>query len=489
METSPSDPTAAASATDESTPLERAPDESAEDSGASDVTKKEADPSELPERRSRLPLLLFLLTVLSFATFYVYRYTGKADPEKALVDARAALKEKDWKRFQTAMTVLMHDPQSQLYYHLLAGKALAAQGQREQALAELGNCREEGGAIEIEAMCEVANMMMKEGEQAGAVQLLREAIKIDDQVLVPHQMLVQIYNDWGARGLEQEEAEKWAELAPDDYTPHAWLAQQAYDLDDYTRAVEYYNAALERSSPPEIETHLKSRLAACLVKLSKPNEAEKILDEIQDSKGDGVERVLTLAEVRLLQGEDAMALEIVDRLSQELDKETHSAAFIEALNLKLRILQAQSRPERALEVAKQLIALDKENHAAYIQLGQIYRRLGKTEEAEAAGAEGERLRNLRLRFAELHEVAASQVLDPAPRYELARTALALNRIDLAEMWMAAAKQLDPRGLKRPADLEIPVAETPDSQADSPTLGKNPAGMSLDLDFELPKSKK
>jgi tetratricopeptide (TPR) repeat protein len=484
MESSPSDRPAETSALEGD-----APDESTSAESGQEPDSQNSSPAESespPEKRSRLPLLLFLLTVLSLTTFYVYRYSGgRPDPAKALIEAKAALQEKDWKRFESAMEVLFNHPPSQRQYYLLVGKALAARGEPERAFAAWEYCRGEGGAIEIEAFCEAANLLMKHGEQIGAVQTLRQAIDINDEVLLPHQLLVQIYSSWGARGLEQQEAEKWAELAPDDFTPHAWLAQQAYDLDDYQRAIEYYRAALERTVPSEIETHLKSRVASCLVKLLKPDEAEKILDEIAEKKEGGAERVLTLAEIRLLQGEDAVALDLVDRLSEELDKDEQRELVTDALNLKLRILQAQTRPERALETAKQLIDLDSLNYSAYLQLGQIYRRLGKTEEAEAAGREGERLRNLRLHFAELHEKAAEHVVDPAPRYELARTALELKRPDLAQMWMEAARALDPKGLERPSDLKLPAV--PDETATQ--RPQVPSGSPLNLEFEMPKSKK
>lgn len=444
----------------------------------------EEDTSKEP---SRLPLLLFVLAILSLATIFVYRHTRKPDPTQALAAAEAAVDAQDWKKFEDAMTILMGNEEYASHRVLLAGKALARQGKAEEAMEQLQRLEGHGGPLEAQALCEAGRILMKAGDEVAATGLLKESIQMDETYLLPRKLLVEIYNHWGAQSLEEKQCEKWAELDPDDCAPHVLMGQQAEELGNDQLAMKHFREALKRPMPLDQKHYVQTHLASCLSTQLMIEEAEEVLAEVPDGPKAFV-RNIVLANIRLQQGEDAEALVLIDRILPEMG-EFDDVVRIDALTIRLRILQAQNRTQRALETARKLIEIDPMNFNARLQMGQILRRLGQEEAAEKEIKEGERIRALRLRFSELHEVAAERPLDPMVRYDLVRHALALGRNDLAGMWMDAARQLDPTGKRRPADLEMPApppkpSEKMPSKEDGPPAKKKPDL----LDLELPRSK-
>src|SRR5690606_20702457 len=93
---------------------------------------------------------------------------------------------------------------------------------------------------------------------------------------------------------------------------------------------------------------------------------------------------------------------------------------------------------------------------------------GEDAAAAAERAKSDELKEIRQRFAKLHEKAFAEPYNAAVRRELAATALQMGRQDLAQVWQAAAAAIEdvtgekPAAGKKPAD-EPPAAEKPDNE--------------------------
>jgi hypothetical protein len=78
---------------------------------------------------------------------------------------------------------------------------------------------------------------------------------------------------------------------------------------------------------------------------------------------------------------------------------------------------------------------------AHFKLAQAYSQTGKEELAKAEQETTERIRLLRLEFAQLHQTAWDRPRDAQVRLRLAELARELDRPDLADVWLKSADSL------------------------------------------------
>lgn len=374
------------------------------------------------------------------------------------------------RRFATAIRLIDSHAEEPLLYASLGFRSLALEpeasilnahfalrgGRPTQALHELEaawDCPRTHWRALVMSGAAYSNL----GRLKEATAAWETALKDDDQTEL-HRGLAAAYFDLGAIGATQHHLERWIEQAPGDPRPHRMLAKIYRDFERLVEAAEHYeivlrmvaqNPALERFVPdvPEILVEW----ASCLAHLGKYDKALEAL-----STSEPTAEVLAIrAECYFAEGESDKAAEAVrGALAQ-------APSFQPALLLQIDLALDQGRTDEALDFAQRAVAAYPTDSLSRQRLGQVYQRLGKSEEAEAELKKMDELKELRLWFTELHERAAEKPYDADVRYELGQVAEQLTWGELAADWYNAALKIDPDHQKAHDALEALYQETSD----------------------------
>jgi len=255
-----------------------------------------------------------------------------------------------------------------------------------------------------------------------------------------HRGLAAAYFDLGAMGPSQHHLERWIELSPNDPRPHRMMATIYKDFTRLPQASEHYRTTLRLIAddprlaqfvPDLPQVHLE--LATCLADQGEFNEALEVLSDSESTA-----EVLTVrAECHFAEGQ-----------YDEADEEVRGAleqvpGYLPALLLAADVALDQQQVEEALQFAQRAVSTYPKDSSARQRLGLVYQRLGRLQEAEAELRKMELLRELRLRFTDLHARAGASPNDADVRYELGLVAHELALDDLALEWFSAALSIDP----------------------------------------------
>ena len=285
------------------------------------------------------------------------------------------------------------------------------------------------------------------------------ALKEED-VTELHRGLAAAYFDLGAIGPTQYHLARWIEMSPGDPRPHRMMAKIYRDFERLVEAAEHYeivlrsvaqNPALERFVPDVPEVLVE--WATCLAHLGKYDQALEAL-----STSEPTAEVLAIrAECYFAEGEHDRAAEAArGALAQ-------APNYLPALLLQTDLALDQRRTEEALDFAQRAVASYPTDSLSRQRLGQVYQRLGRTEEAAAELQKMDELKELRLWFTELHERAAEKPYDADVRYELGQVAEQLAWGELAADWYNAALKIDPDHQKAHDALEALYRQVSDEE--------------------------
>ena len=255
-----------------------------------------------------------------------------------------------------------------------------------------------------------------------------------------HRGLAAAYFDLGAMGSAQHHLERWIELSPNDPRPHRMMATIYKDFTRLPQATEHFQTVLRLiADDPRLAQfvpdlpQMRLELATCLADQGEFGAALEAL-----SNSEPTAEVLTVrAECHFAEGQ-----------FDEADEEVRSAReqapnYLPALLLSADLALDQQRVEEALDVAERAVAVYPKDSSARQRLGLVYQRLGRSQEAAAELRKMEMLRELRLRFSDLHARAGENPADADVRYELGRVAHELALDELALEWFNAALSIDP----------------------------------------------
>jgi tetratricopeptide (TPR) repeat protein len=270
------------------------------------------------------------------------------------------------------------------------------------------------------------------GRPDDARRALYEAIRLDPDDVDALRWLASACYDLGLMSEALPHLQKLSQLAPDDPRPHRLTGLIQKDLENYTEAVAAYRESLRRGPRQPDADHVRAELAECLIKNLRPDEALEALAPAEDTPV-----VLTLrAEAESLQGQTQTARELLSRVLEM--SPNHSPALMLLGTMELDA----GRFNESVQLLERAAATEATDFEVHHKLAQAYRLAGRTTDAERESKRADELRELRVRFADLHERAMKAPQDAQVRFELGTVALTLGRPELAIMWFEAAVSID-----------------------------------------------
>jgi tetratricopeptide (TPR) repeat protein len=217
----------------------------------------------------------------------------------------------------------------------------------------------------------------------------------------------------------------------------------------YDQARQAYEQSL-KLDPDQPQVRLE--LATALVKLGQLDEAERQL-ELCQGRTVTAEHAELLAHCRLARGDALGCRATLDMAIAEAPK--HAGL----LALRARLELQEGRTAEALIWLNRTLDADPYNWEANDQRGLALRRLGRTEEAEAAVARARELRDTNAELLRLRADAARHPSDAEIRYRIGTLCARLGNTGGAASWYVAALACDPShaGARRALEAVVPSA--------------------------------
>jgi tetratricopeptide (TPR) repeat protein len=215
-------------------------------------------------------------------------------------------------------------------------------------------------------------------------------------------------------------------------------------MEAYDKAIVEYREALRRDPDMPERDEVLLELAECLHGAWRHEELAETIRQCPRSA-----RTLTmLAESRFRQNDSDHAQKLVEQaLSLAPDD-------LEALLLKGTMELASGGVANAAEALQRAVEKHPYDFRARNKLAQAYARLDQADLANEQAEESLRLRELRVRFTDLHMEASADIGDADLRYQLGETAMELGRPDLAMSWFALAVGMDPNHVRAREALQL-----------------------------------
>lgn len=290
----------------------------------------------------------------------------------------------------------------------------------------------------------IGRLLYQEGRFRDAIAPLKRASELDPKLEPPHAQLGFCYFQLGDFESSKREFQAALDLSPDDGVAKLFLARSDLETQDLKSAVklleqlneaEPNNAevlfslgwaysdlavstlgAIQKADPnsylidvlqgkyaevkqayAEAAEHYKRAIA------KSPNQPDLVYDYAHALWASGdfpgalkeYRHVLELNPGDYRASWEAARVAILDDPAEALRLANQSLEIrpdtAEALTIRGRALLALGKPSQAIDDLKRAAALDQNNSANYLQLARAYRQLGKTDDAQAATAEYERL--------------------------------------------------------------------------------------------------
>jgi tetratricopeptide (TPR) repeat protein len=353
----------------------------------------------------------------------------EVSPREPFQEAMEAFQDGNLTRLAEITDELRDVPRYEAHWHLLQGILLLRSNQPEEALQQLGLANQHPDTRAL-AFTLAGEIFYKVGNFRAAEAILREAIGFEPQQADAHRWLAATYYDIGAMNDAIAHLEIVSELDPADARPKRLSGLILKDFEKYSDAVSAYEESLRRN-PNQQDVLVE--LAECLVKL---RELERALEVLRDCEPS--------AEVWTLAAECEYSLDNQQAARRHLERVFElDPVPLEAFQLRATMALDSSDAQHAEEVLEQAVSLYPKDFGLRFKLAQAYRRLGKEAEADEQLEQSEELRELRRRFADLHDRAIQEPLDAEVRYELGVVARKLDMMELAESWFRASFALDP----------------------------------------------
>lgn len=406
---------------------------------------------EGPARRK--PLLLGLLLgvcVCALGALWIgLTFSRSIAPQERFERALAAFENGDFAELDAQARALRGVDGYQDHVHLLDGMILLRADRLSAALDEFQQAWH-NPEVRDTALTLGGEALYRLGRLGDARGVLTSAVSFDSDRVDAYRWLAATEYDLGAMDDALANLQKVSELAPDDPRPYRLRGLILKDYEEFAQAVEAYRECLERNPDAETAQTVRSELADSLIALHRYDEALGVLAECAETPDTWAAR----AECELALGRPARARQLVERTLEA--QPDHAAALMLAGDLALE----DGRYDEALRMLLKARDAAPYDYVVRTKLAQVYRLQGDMERADEELAEMQRLRELRLRFARLHEQAMVDDSDAELRYELGLVAMQLGRTDLARSWFRVVLGIDPNHTRaREALAKLPPAST------------------------------
>jgi tetratricopeptide (TPR) repeat protein len=277
---------------------------------------------------------------------------------------------------------------------------------------------------------------IKPGE---AERLLRDFVLAErPDNLVAYQGLAAIYYDQGAWALAVLHLLRWAELDPRDGRPHRLAGLTYRDMDHFGLAIPCYREALRRDLKEQVVQEVKEELAECLVKQSLYREAWQALKDCGPRAEEAPALIALRGDCLLGLGKPADAVALLDRALQRHPQST------DLLRVRGKLAVALEKPMEAANLFGRLLEHDPQDIGSRYQLGLVYERLGRRDEAAKHLKTVEEIKHGLLELTQLIQQAGEKPWDAAHQQRLAKMCEQLGRPDLARRWVRAQQRSEAR---------------------------------------------
>lgn len=333
---------------------------------------------------------------------------------------------------QYSMLPLLRNPGYEAHVSLLQGKLLALE-RRWEGVPDAVELAFQHAETEGRALVMKGEALYWMGELREAGDTWTKLLEIDPDNVDAHRWLGVAYYDLGVTPQAIDHLEAAAKLAPDDPRPHRMIGIAWQDVSRPAPAAVAYRESLRRNPDHEDAEDTRFRLGECLHLMRKDAEGLKWLNECPPL----TPVLLVRAQCEFGLGHEAKASEL---LKQVLAEEPENAsALILASEMALRrqdAAEAATFLERAAQAAPA-------NVAVHYQLGAVYRRLGREEDAAHEKERMDELKRLADEYQSLTIAAAKAPSDVEVRCRLGDLAQRLDLPHFARTWFRSALYLDP----------------------------------------------
>jgi tetratricopeptide (TPR) repeat protein len=369
------------------------------------------------------------LGLLGGIGFWRFRVT-RADYR--LRQGQAALLREDYEK-AAKLTNLLEASGHVDHAHLLRGQSLLRRGHVNEALLEYNAIDHDHKDVLAEASMVFGLGLYFHGHLVEAEKLLLHAVHVlPDQVDV-RRGLAALYYDRGAMRDALRHLERWAQLADDDGMPYRFMGVIYKDLDATAPAVGNFTKALERRLPPDVresalvelsQVHIErteyADALACLERLTADTQGQP---KVQESR----------AECLWGMGRFSDATALLQPLLAAPSPPPR------ALGLRARIHVAAGEDGTAMALLEQALRLDAHDCFSRYQLALLYTKQKRQAEADEQFRLLAQSQKLFRRLSDLNQQAIEKPRDAAVRLRLADVCSQLNKPELAQMWLKAAR--------------------------------------------------
>jgi tetratricopeptide (TPR) repeat protein len=392
-------------------------------------------------------LVRFALALLALAAgagaagWWWYRAN---DPDRLLRRAREALRQGD--REEAKQIAASLDGRAPAHAALLRAESLLLQARPfvdandkaqaapllRQALVEL-RAVDRDGPLRVGHAAVAGQCLYHLGRLRPAERALLFALSEDPDHADVHRALAALYYDQGALDPAVYHLEQVARLDPEDGRPHRLMGLIHKDLEKYPEAIGHYEEALRRNLSGPHEDEARENLADVLVRMSRFEEAGRVLDRLPPQARE--KEVPTILRAECLAGEGHSS-RLRPFLERALGRYPESSRL---LRVQAQALIDEGRPEAAAPFLERAVASAPRDPATRHQLANLYRRLGRTADAKEQDRLAERDRERMKRLSELTQLASANPWSPTIRRDLAEVWRELGVPELEKMWLRAAE--------------------------------------------------
>jgi tetratricopeptide (TPR) repeat protein len=375
-------------------------------------------------------LAVFGLCLLALALVIVWRMQLQGGPQ--LTQVLDSVSAGDFTLARRRVHELRRKPNHESELALVQGAMLLQRGHFLLAIDHLKQAAEDPRFRKL-ARIRLGEAWYRLGRHLEAQDVWEQVLQEDKDNLAAHRWLAATYYDLGAVQHALGHLERVAQLDPEDPRPHRLLGLINKDYERYEEAVPCYRESLRRKADQPAAQEIKEELAECLCRLQNHRGALEVLETSSHTT-----KTTTLAaECRHALGEIPSARDLLK------DAFRSDASNLDALLLQGTMLMEEKQAEAAVAVFEKAVQAHPKDFTARFKLSQAYAQAGNEASAKEAGKVAEEIRKVRKEFADLHQVAWDNPLDPQVRLRLAALAKDLNRPDLAAVWIKSANALLP----------------------------------------------
>lgn len=386
--------------------------------------------------RHRLGLLGILAVAIALAAWAARSYSPGSAALPELESARTALDEEELARAEENLQAALKRQPSNAEAHFLLSRVLRRRGKLTEAGEHLAKAEKLGWDRDQISEEKALAVMQRDAP----LRSQEDLVAVVDEARLPRTLLLEalyrgdlLVNDWNRASFWLH---LWLKQEPEAWAPRLWQAELLERSKTYDNARADYLKVLK--ARPDHPRALLGVAMSALHNRADYAEAEQYLRRYLEIVPGDPKALLGIAQCHYGRGEldqaRALAQEVIDKHPRHKD----------AALLLGTIAAEQERDEEALRWLHVAEAEKAEARAVTYLLAQVYRRLGRDEEAERYHQRFTAIREARRAM----EALSQRELDIAPTAEKWHAAgqicLELDEFDMASRCFKRALQLDPQ---------------------------------------------